>query len=378
MRFIIYKNSILATICSMFGASMIATAVMSLVNGEIEFLVSILLVAAGIGLMWLADIISERKEKKKRAKAAKVTGTSSPKPRTKAVPAVGTHESSVYKGALLAGICFLLAALLTLWATQLHRLYGYNDLMNSENAMLIGMGILLMIATFRTRQIRTVSVLFVVGFVGLTWGSIDVAMCRIRDYSYVVDTSDKSFYLELIATQLCRAAGYFLMTVFALCSMEKGKARFGGIVKSLWPVPIVLLLFAWAKDFGDNRMLNILEVARIHGFGFPPPREVPEVIAQFLAVVPAIMTVIYFRRLCRLPNGVRVQSDSRRAASVPTVQAPPAQPEPRYVTPEPPRQTAQTKDADIQKKIQAYKDLLDCGILTQEEYDQNIRELTRG
>lgn len=70
----------------------------------------------------------------------------------------------------------------------------------------------------------------------------------------------------------------------------------------------------------------------------------------------------------------------RAAAPVQPVQQRPAQPqpEPRYRTPEPPRQTTQVKDPEIQKKIRAYKDLLDCGILTQEEYDQYIRELTRG
>lgn len=34
-------------------------------------------------------------------------------------------------------------------------------------------------------------------------------------------------------------------------------------------------------------------------------------------------------------------------------------------------------DQDVQKQIQAYKDLLDCGILTQEECEQKIRELTQ-
>ena len=52
----------------------------------------------------------------------------------------------------------------------------------------------------------------------------------------------------------------------------------------------------------------------------------------------------------------------------------------RYAAPEPPQPepAPRASDADVQKQIQAYRDLLDCGILSQEEYDSKVRELTRG
>ena len=59
---------------------------------------------------------------------------------------------------------------------------------------------------------------------------------------------------------------------------------------------------------------------------------------------------------------------------------PPVQPAPHYTAPESVRRpgpTPRASEADVQKQIQAYKDLLDCGILTREECAQQVRELTR-
>ena len=69
------------------------------------------------------------------------------------------------------------------------------------------------------------------------------------------------------------------------------------------------------------------------------------------------------------------------------------QPESQYVQPQSapvqaaPVYTAPVKQApaaaqpsrqEMEKKLQAYKDLLDCDILTQAEYDEKVRELMRG
>lgn len=58
----------------------------------------------------------------------------------------------------------------------------------------------------------------------------------------------------------------------------------------------------------------------------------------------------------------------------------PPQPAPRYTASEPPKQPEPAPKANgqnIQEQIQACKDLLECGLLTQAEYEQKIRELTR-
>ena len=68
MRFVIYKNSVLATFCSMFGAAFIAMAVMSMISGELGILPGIGVIAAGLGFMWLGDFISTKKAERKRKK----------------------------------------------------------------------------------------------------------------------------------------------------------------------------------------------------------------------------------------------------------------------------------------------------------------------
>ena len=70
VRFVIYKNSVLASAFSMFGASCVAMGIGGLIGKEINFLETICVVAAGLGLMWLGSVISERKAAKKQAKAA--------------------------------------------------------------------------------------------------------------------------------------------------------------------------------------------------------------------------------------------------------------------------------------------------------------------
>ena len=69
MRFIIYKNSILATFCSMFGAAFIAMAVMAMFSGELGILTGIGVIAGGLGFMWLGDFISTKKAERKQKKA---------------------------------------------------------------------------------------------------------------------------------------------------------------------------------------------------------------------------------------------------------------------------------------------------------------------
>ena len=80
MRFVIYKNSVLATFCSMFGAAFVVMAVTSMVSGELGILPGIGVIAAGLGFMWLGDIISTKKAERKRKKAqqAATAAASSP------------------------------------------------------------------------------------------------------------------------------------------------------------------------------------------------------------------------------------------------------------------------------------------------------------
>ena len=87
-RFTIYKNSILATICSLFGTAFIAMALLSMINGDLEILSGIIVIAVGIGLVILAGEISQWKERRKKAKAAQkaAAAAGNPAPARPAAP----------------------------------------------------------------------------------------------------------------------------------------------------------------------------------------------------------------------------------------------------------------------------------------------------
>lgn len=97
MRFVIYKNSILATFCSMLGAAFIAMAVMAIVSGELGILSGIGVIAGGLGIMWLGDFISTKKAERKRKKAgqtaayAQNSGTSYTQPGRQRSPSRPRH-----------------------------------------------------------------------------------------------------------------------------------------------------------------------------------------------------------------------------------------------------------------------------------------------
>ena len=92
MIFISYKNSFLASICSLFGTAFLVLALVAMVKGELDILSGVIMIAIGGGMMYLAKVISDRKAKKQRAKAAKaaakVTYDSAPQPARPAQPQV--------------------------------------------------------------------------------------------------------------------------------------------------------------------------------------------------------------------------------------------------------------------------------------------------
>ena len=396
VRFVIYKNSILASICSMIGAVCIVMAVSGLFGKEIGILPGIVMIAAGFGLMFLASIISERKERKKKAKAAANTTVSPSKAsgagasraaRTASASTAantaaaksGTHAKTVKKSAVFAGIFFLLAAALGFWAIKRYCIIELYLSINSEQVMLAGAGLLLAIAAFRTRAIQEVSVLYVLGFLALTFGSADVAMCTYRDYGF------GGYHNLLVLAPLASAIAYFLMTLFALFSMRKIKNYLGGITRWLWWLPVLVLIAAFVKWYNDGYIGNAFaKVTYPKWIGLKYlPREFLEAFARMSMILAAFISGICFRRLSKKPIETYVRPEPQSAYTAPAHETPAQpQPKPSNVVYEAPKQTAQPEPCapkanqqDLQKKLQAYKDLLDCGILTQEEYDQKVREL---
>lgn len=354
MRFFIYHNSVLATICSMGGAAFIALGVMAMISGELDILSGIIALAIGLGLMWLGSFISTRKAEKKRNQARQNTGAVKAPVYTQPRQSTGVTKP-VTKIAIAAAILFLLAAATEFWATESTRAFYTNiaQPLNSENVMLIGMGVVLMAAALRTKQLQEVSVLFVLGFLGLTFGSIDVTLVNWRNYTTLVYEVNTLF--QYTSETLFRTVAWLLMLLLAVLSLPKCKARTGVVVKWLWVLPIILIALAYIKLFVDGRISVLLQrLFHPQWIGLKHiPREVLDALAQLMVLAATLLSSLCIRRLACNPVVV-------------------CQPQAPYVQPEP-----KPVPQDQQKLLQAYRDLLENGILTQEEYQQKIRQLSR-
>ncbi len=401
MRFVIYKNSILATFCSMFGAAFIVMAVTSMVSGELGILPGIGVIAAGLGLMFLAGYISERKAKKQREKARAAAsnpgGTQSRQAAQTAQFSTYTAQAAtvypsevrgkpVKKSAAFAGAFFLLAAMLEFIVLRIYLSQTPYFMLNSEQVAMVSMGALLTIAAFRTRHIQQVSVLYIIGFLGLTLGSVDVALNAYRAYGFDGYATGEGIYYAVVAAPALKAAAHFLMCVFALLSTRRIKESCGGIVRWLWFVPILLLILGYTKEIADDQSLWLFCHRLTQRSGFPGLKPLVHPLLLHVYAIAFLVLAVFlagfcFQRLCRKRAVVYTRPEPQSAYAPPMQETPvQPQPEPRYVAPEPPKQpepAPKTNDQDVQKQIQAYKDLLDCGILTQEECEQKIRELTQ-
>ena len=406
MRFVIYRNSVLATICSMFGAVSVVMGVTAVISGELGILPAIGVIAFGIGLMLLAGVISNHKEKKKQAKAAQAraaaTGAGYTQTRQTAYTAQGAYtaqptamgasaepmvpEKRVNISSVFAGLFFLLAALLEFIVLRIYLSQMPNLMLNSEQVAMVSMGALMAIAALRTRHIQQVSVLYIIGFLGLALGSLDVALNAYRVHGSGGYTTAGGIHYAVFATPALKVAAYFLLGIFALLSTRKIKESCGCIVRWLWFVPMLALALALTKEISDDEALwRIMQVFSRRG-GIPGLRGLthPALLHAYAVVLLGLAVFISgfcFQRLCR-KRAVEYTQPEPQSAYVPPVQETPVQPqpEPRYVAPEPPKQpepAPKANDPDVLKQIQAYKDLLDCGILTREECEQKIRELTQ-
>ena len=432
MHFIIYRNSVLASFFSIFGTGLAAMGVFTLFEdfSMENLMIAIPAAAIGIVLNILANIISKRKEQKKRAKAGgSAAAGSAPSaqaaqsggyaaagyaPSAQAAQSGGysAQHAPVYqapaaqarpvkKRCAAAAILFLLTALLEFVSLYMRNAQDPWFTLNSEEVALVAMGALLMIAALRSRHIQQVSILNIFGFLGFTLGSVDVALCAYRAYGTGGYATSGSIYYAVFAAPALKAAAYLLMALFALLATRKIKAHCGGVVRWLWWLPLLPLALAYSKEISDSEVLwRLRQVASrrggFMGLQFYTRPELLHVYAIVLQVLAVLLTGLYFCGLCRKTDAVynqgsyvppvQPQPEMRYAAPEPPqpemrYAAPePPQPEMRYAAPEPPQPepAPRASDADVQKQIQAYRDLLDCGILSQEEYDSKVRELTRG
>ena len=388
MRFVIYKNSVLATICSMFGAAFIVMAVTSMISGELGILPGIGVIAAGLGLMWLGDLIStkkaERKQKKAQqaAAAASVSTASCAQPQQAASTASNAAPTASYAApaaqgrpvngsAVFAGIFFLLAMLLGLWSV----FSPYNNYFDRLAVVECAGFLLLAIGCFRMKRTQLANAFHLIGALLPAMVCAYSAFNLLRAVRHAVAPIPK---MSLI-TQALVIAAFLLMLLFAFCAMKPRGS--GGVTGALWFLPSVLLtaylVILFDYDFNLNRLLNDF---------VENPRWMPYPIMLTLfrdihVIVACLLAGLCFRRICCSPAAVPpMNTPCDQFQYVPPVQPVQPQPESRDAAPEPPKQpepAPKANDQDVEKQIQAYKDLLDCGILTREECEQKIRELTQ-
>ena len=369
MRFVIYKNSVLATICSLFGAAFIVLAVTSMISGELGILPGIGVIAVSLGFMWLGDFISTKKAERKRRKAQQAASTASNTAPAASYGAPAVQGKPVNLCAVFSGIFFLLATLLGVWSI----FSPYNKHLDRLAIVECAGFLLLAIGCFRMKRTQQANAFHLIGALLPAMVCAYSAFNLLRAVRHAAAPIPK---MSLI-TQALVIAAFLLMLLFAFCAMKPRGS--GGVTGVLWFLPSVLLavylVILFDYDYNLNRLLNdFVENPR----WMPYPimltlfRDIHVIVACFLAG-------LCFRRICRSPAAVpQMEAPYVQPQYVPPVQ--PVQPEPRYAAPEPPKQpepAPKANDQDVQKQIQAYKDLLDCGILTREECEQKIRELTQ-
>lgn len=406
-----YRNSVLASILSICGCAGIAAAVADLLQEEAMRELSTPeaagIIAAGLVLAILGKVISVRKAKKKAAGAAKASGA---QPAAVSAGKTGKAKASV----VFAGLFFLLAAGFGVWAMYMQ--YGDIDVILARHNDIIAYAacLVLMLASFRTRATQEVSVLHVLGFLGCLAAEANSARVL-----YMIGKSAESAMTPealqaMLFTPALLVAAYLLMTLFALFAMKGVKRRLGGIVRWLWPIPGLAVAAAYGTAIRNSYMMDLLMRLSTHGEEIMQRPDFLNVLSQLSMSLAVLMTGLGLRGVSRA-NGFSapkiqeytkvnlvpektVQPVEEPRVRVRTVSQPaPVQAQPvQQVTYEQPvqqvpmQQTVQTQpvqqasaapqanQAEKEKQIRACKELLECGILSQEEYDQKVREIMRG
>ncbi len=399
-----YNNSLLASIISIFGCVGIVAAVSELMKDEyireLSVQEAICVIAAGVLMVILGKIISVSKAKKTQAKETRATASGSNagygQPRqTAAYAAQGTYAQPVQPVVgsaitgkslnvplVMAGIFFLLEPVMGIWANTLYTtshyltpalaVHDYADYCLLAEYIIC---VLLMIASLRGMRTQEISALHMIGLFGLAVTKA-AAFCAAR----AMMEEEHVIYRGLNEMVLCGFAACLLMAVFVVLAMPQKRERFGGPVKYLWFLPSALLLVSNAYFFAYADVIRSIErMLQKNNFNGKPA--LVDGLAQVCLTLAIFFTGFCLQRVCRRKPAVYSTATAFNA------QPAPAQPEPPRAAPVPPVQAEQPKQGntaagqavnqDLEKKIQAYQDLLACGILSQEEYDQAIRELTR-
>ena len=408
-----YRNSILASIVSMIGCAGVVAGISELLKDasqrEMSVPETIGFIAAGILFAVLGKVISNNKEKKKQAAAAGQTASYAQSAaaaqtapvRTVQQAAAPVQTRSIGKSAGFATTCWLLATVCSLWGFYLYRQWmrehripgsgGFDRL--AVLLFLAGMiYIVLMIASSRMKKMQKASVLFVPGFLGLIAIHAEDAVRCYRAYGFGGYSSSEGTYYALISVPLLRIAAFLLMILFAVIAMKDTRVRNGGVVRALWFLPFVMLALAFVKALTDSYFYDLIASTLFQkGVRLTLRPEYVDMFSQLFMMLGVLFTGFCFRTACCMAQNAGQQVVYQepaapqapcREATAPVHQTPVQPQAPRY-TAEPqqaasaePAPSSRMSQQDVEKKLQACKDLLDCGILSQEEYEQQVYELT--
>lgn len=415
-----YRNSILASIISLIGCAGVVAGISELLKDasqrEMSVPETLGFIAAGILFAVLGKVISSNKEKKKQA-AAGAAGYAQPAASARTAPVRSAQQAAapvqtrpIGKAAGLASTCWLLATVCSLWGFYLYR--QWTRKYGSEISGSVGMdrlavllllaGIIcavLMTASSRTKKLQKASGLYVPGFLGMIALCAEDAVRCYRAYGFGgFIANDGSTYYALISVPLLRMAAFLLMILFAVIAMKDTRIRNGGVVRALWFVPFVMLALAFAKALTDSYLYDLIVSTLFRkGVRLTLRPEYLDMLSQLFAILAVLFTGFCFRTACCRDRNAGLQAadpepaapqvsycEAPAAAYAAPVMQTPVQPQvTRYaaepVQPAPAADVAPSSrlgQQDVEKKLQACKDLLDCGILSQEEYQQQVYELT--
>ena len=411
-----YRNSILASIVSLIGCAGVVAGISELLKDasqrEMSVPETIGFIAAGILFAVLGKVISSNKEKKKQAAASGQTvGYAQPAAQTAPgaaqQAAAPVQSRPIAKSAGFAGACWLLATVCSLWGFYLYR--QWNRKFSGEISGSVGMDrlavllflagmayLLLMIATSSTKKIQKASGWFVPGFLGLIAIHAEDAVRCYRAYGFGGFTAnDGSTYYAMISVPLLRIAAFLLMILFAAIATKDTRVRNGGVVRALWFLPFVMLALAFAKALTDSYLFDLIAATLFRkGVQLTLRPEYVDMFAQLFMMLGSLFTGFCFRTACCMAHTAAQQDayqepaapqtsygEAPAAAYTAPVRHAPVQPDASQYRTEPQQPASvapstRMSQQDVEKKLQACKDLLDCGILSQEEYQQQVYELT--
>lgn len=408
-----YRNSILASIVSLIGCAGVVAGISELLKDasqrEMSVPETIGFIAAGILFAVLGKVISNNKEKKKQAAAAGQTASyAQPAAAAQTAPvrtvqqaAAPVQTRSIGKSAGFATTCWLLATVCCLWGFYLYRQWTKAHKISGAGGadrlavllFLAGMVyIVLMIASSRMKKIQKASGWFVPGFLGLIAIHAEDALRCYRAYGFGGYTSSEGTYYALISVPLLRIAAFLLMILFAVIAMKDTRVRNGGVVRALWFVPFVMLGLAFAKALTDSYLYDLIVSTLFQkGVRLTLRPEYPEMFAQLFMMLGVLLTGFCFRTVCcaaqsaeqqavyqepAAPQGTYREAPAAAYTAPVQPQAPQYRAEPQQPAYAEPAPSSRMSREDVEKKLQACKDLLDCGILSQEEYEQQVSQLT--